>query len=83
MGPRPPERGVDMFRNRYCASVTTELSNALAVWTCDSRGPAPNTAAFALGSPNAPAGRIYNVVQPVEKYKPSLLERSIGMEVPQ
>jgi hypothetical protein len=39
-----------MFRNRCCASVTTELSNALAVWTCDSRGPAPNTSAFALGS---------------------------------
>src|SRR5258708_1979312 len=35
--PRPPERGVDMFRNSCCASVTTELSNAPAAWTCDSR----------------------------------------------
>ena len=44
--PRPPERGVDMFRNTWCASVTTELSNATAAWTCDSMGPASNTAAF-------------------------------------
>src|SRR5260370_24999551 len=36
-GPRPPGRGVDMFRNTWCASVTTELSNAPAAWTCDSR----------------------------------------------
>src|SRR5260370_38114955 len=34
-GPRPPGRGVDMFRNTWCASVTTELSNAPAAWTCD------------------------------------------------
>ncbi len=34
--PRPPERGVDMFRNAWCASVETELSNAPAAWTCDS-----------------------------------------------
>src|SRR5258708_13348551 len=26
-----------MFRNTWCASVETELSNALAAWTCDSR----------------------------------------------
>jgi hypothetical protein len=26
-----------MFRNTWCASVGTELSNALAAWTCDSR----------------------------------------------
>ncbi len=25
-----------MFRNSWCASVTTELSNAPAAWTCDS-----------------------------------------------
>ena len=36
-GPRPPGRGVDMFRNTWSASVTTELSNAPAAWTCDSR----------------------------------------------
>src|SRR5713226_1471193 len=36
-GPRPPGRGVDMFRNTWCASVKTELSNAPAAWTCDSR----------------------------------------------
>ena len=24
-----------MFRNTWCASVTTELSNAPAAWTCD------------------------------------------------
>src|SRR5260370_21050175 len=35
--PRPPERGVDMFGNTWSASVGTELSNALAAWTCDSR----------------------------------------------
>src|SRR5260370_1105133 len=35
--PRPPVRGVDMFRNTWCASVGTELSNAPAAWTCDSR----------------------------------------------
>jgi hypothetical protein len=26
-----------MFRKTWCASVETELSNALAAWTCDSR----------------------------------------------
>ncbi len=26
-----------MFRNTWCASVATELSNAPAAWTCDSR----------------------------------------------
>src|SRR6266566_1977643 len=36
-GPRPPGRGVDMFRNTWCASARTELSNAPAAWTCDSR----------------------------------------------
>src|SRR5260370_2052410 len=41
--PRPPERGVDMFRNAWCASVTTELSNAPAAWTCDSRETLPET----------------------------------------
>src|SRR5205809_1267849 len=35
--PRPPERGVDMFRNSWRASVETELLNAPAAWTCDSR----------------------------------------------
>src|SRR6266436_264572 len=35
--PRPPERGVDMFRNTWCASVKSELSIAPAAWTCDSR----------------------------------------------
>src|SRR5260370_41573424 len=34
--PRPPARGVDMFRNTWCASVKTELSNALAAWSYDS-----------------------------------------------
>src|SRR5713226_155850 len=33
--PRPPGRGVDMFRNTWCASVRTELSIAPAAWTCD------------------------------------------------
>src|SRR6266699_6342390 len=37
MGLGPPARGVDMFRNTWCASVKTELSNAPAAWTCDSR----------------------------------------------
>ncbi len=37
MGPRPPGRGVDMVRNTWRASVTTELSNALVAWTRDSR----------------------------------------------
>ncbi len=36
-GLRPPERGVDMFRNTWCASVKTELSNAPAAWNYDSR----------------------------------------------
>jgi len=36
MGPRLPARGVDMFRNTWCVSVRTELSNALAAWTHDS-----------------------------------------------
>src|SRR5260370_4101453 len=31
--PRSPERGVDMFRNTWCASVKTELSKAPAAWT--------------------------------------------------
>jgi hypothetical protein len=35
MGPGLPARGVDMFRNPRCASVGTELSNALAAWTYD------------------------------------------------
>ena len=35
MGPRPPERGVDMFRNTLCASVESELSNALVARTHD------------------------------------------------
>lgn len=39
-----------MFQNSWSASVGTELSIAPAAWTCESRGPAPNTAAFALGS---------------------------------
>lgn len=38
MAPRPPARGVDMFRNTSCATERTELSNALAVWTCDLSG---------------------------------------------
>ncbi len=37
MGPRPPTRGVDMFRTMHCASVGTELSNAAAAWTFDAR----------------------------------------------
>src|SRR5438270_12765895 len=34
--PRPPERGVAMFRNSWRAFVTTEMSNAPAAWACDS-----------------------------------------------
>jgi len=37
MGLRLPVRGVDMFRNPWCASVDNELSNALAAWTYDSK----------------------------------------------
>jgi len=48
--PRPPERGVDMFRNSWCASVTTELSNAPAAWTCDSRETPPHAGTKALDS---------------------------------
>src|SRR6266436_9396808 len=41
--PRPPGRGVDMFRNTWCASVRTELSNAPAAWTCDLWEPPSDT----------------------------------------
>lgn len=45
MGPRLLARGVDMFRNTWCASVETELSNALAAWTHDSMEPVLDTTA--------------------------------------
>jgi len=44
--PRPPGRGVDMFWNTRCASVTTELSNAPTSWTCDSIAPRLKTVPF-------------------------------------
>src|SRR5260370_13038341 len=36
MGLGSPARGVDMFRTTWCASVKTELSNALGARTYDS-----------------------------------------------
>ena|SRR5882762_1590226 len=61
--PRPPVRGVDMFRITWCASVGTELSNAQAAWTFDSMGPPFEIAPFAYArclehvpvSPSKPA----------------------------
>src|SRR5258708_40204385 len=35
-----------MFRNTWCASVRTELSNAPAAWTSDSKGPPFRTVSF-------------------------------------
>src|SRR5713226_7574332 len=48
--PRPPGRGVDMFRNTWCASVRTELSIAPAAWTCDSRETPSHTETNVLDS---------------------------------
>src|SRR6266566_5838370 len=42
-----------MFRNTWCGSVTTELSNAPAAWTCDSRGtPSPSKTKAPDSSPS-------------------------------
>ena len=49
-GPKPPGRGVDMFRNTWCASVRTELSNAPAAWTYDSRETPPHAETNVLDS---------------------------------
>ncbi len=45
-GPRPPVRGVDMFRTTWCASVLTELSSSLAAWAYDSIGPPMRSVPF-------------------------------------
>ncbi len=42
-------RGVDMFRNPWCASVRAELSNASAAWASDSLGQPFKTVSFGTG----------------------------------
>ena len=39
-----------MFRDSWCASVNTELSNATAAWTCDSRETPPHAETKVLDS---------------------------------
>src|SRR6267143_5176400 len=61
MGLVPPARGVDMFRNTWCASVRTELPNALVAWRCDSQETPSHTEtnvpdSFANQSCTPPAG---------------------------
>lgn len=53
-----------MFRNTLCASEKTELSNALAVWTCDSRATLSETRPSMLDCSGNPGSIPPHVCEP-------------------
>ncbi len=59
-----------MFRNTWCASVKTELSNAPAAWTCDSSETPPHAETNVLDSSANQSCIPPSVCEPVREVLP-------------